>query len=254
MTPEERTAEHDKQRGLVPATMHGAANAFTVKTREIWNPFTLKLVDVTKYCDGHPYMWDEDRVAKEAKDAGDWGGANTAAFFNDGDTLFGVTVGNSDAYVKVGFAESEFGHVDVDPSPPEATVRALAARVKASVEEATAVVSSSFGHLIRLLKVEAAIKSIDKADAEKEERENRLRRGKDGGYGATEAEQMESDDGDDAVDDDDDWSKFVNWVFNNGDESEFISLNRWSETEIDGVQGRYAKEFEFSNFLSSPEK
>ena len=55
-------------------------------------------------------------------------------------------------------------------------------------------------------------------------------------------------------DDDEDWSKFVNWVFNNGDESEFISLNRWSETEIDGVQGRYAKEFEFSNFLSSPEK
>ena len=196
MTPEKRTAEHDKRRALVPASMHGAIKSFFDKTREIWNPNDLVIGDVAKYCEGHAHMWGEVRVAKEAKDAGDWGGAGTAQFFDDGDSLFGVTVGNSDAYVKVGFAESEFGHVDVDPSPPEATVRALTARVEASVAEVEPVVSSSFGHLIRLLKIEAAITKLDKADAEKEERENRLRRGKDGGYGATEEQRKESDDAD----------------------------------------------------------
>jgi hypothetical protein len=54
--------------------------------------------------------------------------------------------------------------------------------------------------------------------------------------------------------DDDDWSKFVNWVFNNKDESEFVSISRWGETEMDAVHGKYSKEFEFSNFLSSPKK
>jgi hypothetical protein len=56
-----------------------------------------------------------------------------------------------------------------------------------------------------------------------------------------------------SVDDEDDaWSEFVNWVFYNEDESEFIGITRWGETEMDAVKGRMTKEFEFSNFLSSP--
>ena len=57
-----------------------------------------------------------------------------------------------------------------------------------------------------------------------------------------------------SVDENDDaWSEFVNWVFYNEDESEFIGITRWGETEMDAVKGRVVKEFEFSNFLSSPE-
>ena len=163
MTTEERAIFHAERQALVPVIMHGAIKSFFDKTREILNPNDLKLGDVMKYCEGHAYMWDVDRVAKEAKDAGDWGGANTEQFFNDGETLFGVTVGSDDAYAVVGFAKSEFG-TDADLSPPEATVRALTARVEASVAEVEIVVSSSFGHLIRLLKVEAAIPKLDKAD------------------------------------------------------------------------------------------
>jgi hypothetical protein len=180
-------------KGSVPVLMHGAANAFTVKTREIWDPLTLKLIDVMKYCDGHPYMWDEDRVAKEAKDAGDWGKADTDDFFNDSETLCDRV-----AEVLVGYAESEFG--TADPSPPEATVRALVARVEASVAKVNDVVSPAFHHFVRHLKMEAVIKVVDKYEAEKAARANRLRRGKDGGYGATEEEQKESEDAD-AIDD-----------------------------------------------------
>ena len=198
MTTEERAIFHAEKRGLVPVMMHGAIKSFFDKTREIFNPNNLKLGDVMKYCEGHAYMWNELRVAKEAKDAGDWGGADTEQFFNDGETLFGVTVASSDAYAVVGFAKSEFGTADI--SPPEATVRALTASVEASVAEVEPVVSSSFGHLIRLLKVEADIKVVDKHEAEKAARANRLRRGKDGGYGATEEERKESEDAD-AIDD-----------------------------------------------------
>ena len=53
-------------------------------------------------------------------------------------------------------------------------------------------------------------------------------------------------------DDEDEWSEFVNWVFINKDESKFISVNRWGETDIDAVKGYYIKVFELSNFLSSP--
>ena len=44
----------------------------------------------------------------------------------------------------------------------------------------------------------------------------------------------------------------MNWVFINEDESKFISVNRWGETDIDAVKGYYIKVFELSNFLSSP--
>lgn len=53
---------------------------------------------------------------------------------------------------------------------------------------------------------------------------------------------------------DDDWAEFVNWVFYNEDESEFIGITRWGETDMDAVKGSVVKEFEFSNFLSSPEQ
>ena len=46
-----------------------------------------------------------------------------------------------------------------------------------------------------------------------------------------------------------DWSEFVSWEFTNEDETEFINLERWSESDIEGSVGRYAQEFEFSNFL-----
>ena len=195
MTPEERTAEHDKQWALVPPIVHVGEQVFFKKTREIRNPNDLVIGDVMKYCDGHPYMWDEDRVAKEAKDAGDWGKANTDGFFNDGEQLCDRV-----AEVLVGYAESEFG--TADPSPPEATVRALVARVEASVAKVNDVVSPAFHHFVRLLKMEAVIKVVDKYEAEKAARANRLRRGKDGGYGATEEERKESETEDaDAIDD-----------------------------------------------------
>ena len=43
------------------------------------------------------------------------------------------------------------------------------------------------------------------------------------------------------------WSKFVNWVYESGEE--FISIDRWAEEEFSAVQGSYVKEFEFSNIL-----
>lgn len=58
-----------------------------------------------------------------------------------------------------------------------------------------------------------------------------------------------------SVDDDDNkWSEFVNWVFFNHNETEFVGITRWGETEMEAVKGRVAKKFEFSNFLSSPEQ
>lgn len=54
--------------------------------------------------------------------------------------------------------------------------------------------------------------------------------------------------------DDDEWGEFVNWVFYDEQENEFVGITRWGETEMDVVKGRVAKEFEFSNFLSSPEQ
>ena len=51
----------------------------------------------------------------------------------------------------------------------------------------------------------------------------------------------------------DDWSEFVNWIFHNKDETKYVSVNRWGETDMNAVQGKYVKEFEFSDFLSSPD-
>ena len=201
MTPEERTAEHDKQRGLVPAAMHDAKNAFTVKTREIWNPLTLKLGDVTKYCDGHPSMWTEDRLKEEVQKAGDWALKDPiSSILGNGENAFDITVGNEDSFAVVGFDKSEFG--DFKPPIPEGTVKAFASVVQISVAKVNDVVSPAFHHLVRLLKMEAVIKVVDKYEAEKAARANRLRRGKDGGYGATEEERKDSETEDaDAIDD-----------------------------------------------------
>ncbi|MBL4752558.1 MAG: DUF4178 domain-containing protein [Flavobacteriales bacterium] len=48
-------------------------------------------------------------------------------------------------------------------------------------------------------------------------------------------------------DDDEDWSKFVNWTFENGED--FISIDRWGEEEFSAAKGSYVKEIEFSNIL-----
>ena len=199
MTPEERTAEHDKQRRLVPATMHDATNAFTVKTREIWKANELKLGDVTKYCDGHPSMWTEDRLKEEVQKAGDWALKDPiSSILGNGENAFDITIGNDDSLAVVGFAKSEFG--GFKPPIPEATVEAFASVIQTSVAKVNDVVSPAFPHLVRLLKMEAVIKVVDKYEAEKAARVNRLRRGKDGGYGATEEERKESEVAD-AIDD-----------------------------------------------------
>ena len=48
-------------------------------------------------------------------------------------------------------------------------------------------------------------------------------------------------------DDEENWSKFVNWVYEN--EQDFISIDRWGEEEFSAAKGSYVKEFEFSNIL-----
>lgn len=44
-----------------------------------------------------------------------------------------------------------------------------------------------------------------------------------------------------------DWSKFVNWMFEN--ENGFISIDRWGEEEFSAATGKYVQEIEFSNIL-----
>jgi len=203
MTPEERTAEHDKQHDLVPPIMHGAAKAFTGKTREIWKPNDLKFGDVMKWCDGHASMWTEDKVKEVAEKAGSWGDRDPLDILGDGPNAFDTTVGNDDSFAKVGFAKSEFS--TWEPPVPEATVKAFTAEVQASVVKIKDLVFPAFRHLVRLLKMEAVIKTVDKYETEKAARAIRLRRGKDGGYGATEElVKIESEDADDAVEGDDD--------------------------------------------------
>ena len=180
MTPEERTAEHDKQRALVPPIIHAGEQVFFDKTREIRNPNNLVIDDVAKNCDGHPSMWTEDKVKEVAEKAGSWGDRDPLDILGDGPNAFDTTVGNDDSFAKVGYAKSELG--TWEPPVPEATVEAFTAEVQASVAEVEAVVSSSLGHLIRLLKIEAAMKEFDKAEEEKKKRMELARRGKSGGY------------------------------------------------------------------------
>ena len=183
-------------KGAVPEFLHAAVARFLTKTGETFDPTGVKPGDVAKYCKGHPFMWSEDKVIEVAEKAGDWGKADTNDFFNDGETLYDRVT-----EVMIGYAESGFG--TADPSPPEATVRALAARVEANIAEVEAVVLPAFSHLVLLLKVQAVVPKLDQADADKAARSNRLRRGKDGGYGATEDERKDSKD-EDPIDDDND--------------------------------------------------
>lgn len=50
-----------------------------------------------------------------------------------------------------------------------------------------------------------------------------------------------------------DSSEFVNWIFHNNDETKFVSISRWGETEIDSTFGFYVKEFEISDLLHTPD-
>ncbi len=49
----------------------------------------------------------------------------------------------------------------------------------------------------------------------------------------------------------DDVSQLVNWTFNDEDEENFISIDRWDETDIEASVGEYAKIIEFSNIIRS---
>ncbi|MBL4708252.1 MAG: DUF4178 domain-containing protein, partial [Flavobacteriales bacterium] len=44
-------------------------------------------------------------------------------------------------------------------------------------------------------------------------------------------------------------SKLVNWMFENKETGNLISIDRWGEEEYGAATGNYAKEFEFSNIL-----
>jgi hypothetical protein len=131
------------------------------------------------------YTWSDERLAEEVEKAGDWGGIDDpiSGLLGDGETAFNITVDDEDSYVGGGYAKSDFG--TANPPIPEATAKAFAAAVLTSVNEANAVVSSAFGHFVRLLKAQAVVPDLDKADADKKGRAERLCRGEDGGYGAT---------------------------------------------------------------------
>lgn len=47
--------------------------------------------------------------------------------------------------------------------------------------------------------------------------------------------------------DEENWSKFVNWFFENG--NDFISIDRWGEEEFSAAKGTTVKEIEFSNII-----
>ncbi|MBL4652010.1 MAG: DUF4178 domain-containing protein [Flavobacteriales bacterium] len=48
-------------------------------------------------------------------------------------------------------------------------------------------------------------------------------------------------------DNEEDYAKFVNWMFENGEN--FISIDRWGEEDFSAAKGSYVKEIEFSNIL-----
>lgn len=46
-----------------------------------------------------------------------------------------------------------------------------------------------------------------------------------------------------------DFSELVNWIFTDENEENFISFDRWDETDIEASIGEYAKIIEFSNII-----
>jgi hypothetical protein len=173
--------------GAVPDLLHNAYERFKKKTRETWKPAVVKPGDIAKYCEGHVYTWSDERLAEEVEKAGDWGGIDDpiSGLLGDGENAFNITVAHENSYVEGGYTGSEFG--TSNPPIPKATAKAFAAAVLTSVKEANAVVSSAFGHFVRLLKAQAMVPDLDKAEADKKGRAELLRRGEDGGYGATES-------------------------------------------------------------------
>jgi len=48
---------------------------------------------------------------------------------------------------------------------------------------------------------------------------------------------------------DDTWYDFVSWQFADDNEENFVTVERWSENDIEASEGFYAQEYDFSNIL-----
>jgi hypothetical protein len=48
---------------------------------------------------------------------------------------------------------------------------------------------------------------------------------------------------------DDDWAQFVMYDYRNKEEDKFVSISRWSETELEAAAGTFVKDYEFSNII-----
>ena len=197
MTAEERESVLSDTKALVPEDVLAAAKEY-IKPGNAGIDFKLKDLrpgDIVRYLKSSVHQWDEDRVLKEAAAAGPWGDTELD-FIGDGGNLYDLTVGDDTSYVKGGFAGSEFG--TADPSPPEATVQAIVACVRHNIVESKAVVVPVFGALIRLLKIEAMIPKLKKADKQKKQRMKLARQGKSGEYVASSNDETQED-GDETV-------------------------------------------------------
>ena len=49
--------------------------------------------------------------------------------------------------------------------------------------------------------------------------------------------------------DEDEWTKLVNWLYEDKAEEKFISIDRWGENDLTAAQGSYVRANEFSNLL-----
>ena len=193
MTAEQRERVQSDTEALIPGDVLAAATEYTrlaVVPGADFDPKDLRPEHIVRYLKTSVRQWDEDRVLREAEDAGPWGDTDLA-FLGEGDNLYNLTVGDVTSYVKGGFAGSEFGLED--PPAPEATVQAIVARVERSIEESEAVIIPVFGALVRLLKIKAEIPKLNKADKQKTQRMKLARHGKSGGYLASNNQKKDDD-------------------------------------------------------------
>ena len=127
MTAEQRERVQSDTEALIPGDVLAAATEYTrlaVVPGADFDPKDLRPEHIVRYLKTSVRQWDEDRVLREAEDAGPWGDTDLA-FLGEGDNLYNLTVGDVTSYVKGGFAGSEFGLED--PPAPEATVQAIVA-------------------------------------------------------------------------------------------------------------------------------
>lgn len=47
----------------------------------------------------------------------------------------------------------------------------------------------------------------------------------------------------------DNWHQVVQWEYEDEDEEEFLSLSRWSESDVEAFHGKYVEPYEFSNII-----